>query len=150
LLLGWLVCTIHCTLGLPPFFFICFLWTTQVLEKKTAFPKLCSAAAQEKDCLKIVPRRIRALMPGGVFGRRPFEHCAPHVPSALHWGQWEDYRLLCSEVTMPLALLVVGQHIPGKTIGEEQEKGYSVRHKFHSVCSHLPFPGGENKGQKKT
>jgi hypothetical protein len=63
-------------------------------------------------------------------------------------GQWKDYRLLSSEATMPLALLVVGQHTPGKTIGEEQEKGYLVQHKFHSVCSRLPFPGGENKGQK--
>jgi len=40
-------------------------------------------------------------------------------------------------------------YTPGKTIGEEQEKGYLVQHKFHSVCSHLPSLECVNKEPKE-
>lgn len=69
-------------------------------------------------------------------------HYAPHVPSMLHWGQWEDY------LTTPkqqghhaLVLLVMGQHTPGKTIGE-QEKGYPIATQVSFGVQPLAILGG--------
>ena len=76
--------------------------------------------------------------------------CAAHAKCALPEVVGRRLELLPSgEATTPLALLGLGQHTPGKTIGEEQEKGYLVQHKFHSMCSHLPSLRCENKGPKE-
>jgi len=115
--------------------------------KTNGYPHGVFSCSAGWNCLRTLSGSIR----GGACSRRPSMHCAQLMPSVLYWRQWED-DLSYSRAARrprPSRFLIWGQHTPGKTIGEEQEKGYLVQHKFHSVCSHLPSLGGENKGPKE-
>jgi hypothetical protein len=92
-----------------------------ILNKTNGFPHIMFSYSVGWNCLGTLSGSI----PGGACNRCPSTHCARHMPSVLYWRQWEDdlgYSRAARR-PCPSRFLVLGQHTPGKTIGEEQEKG---------------------------